>query len=146
MVLDSRYFGSNRVPAPVRFGASLLDSYLNWANKKSPVTRQPITHLIMESLPALLGVNKSDINSIGDALQLHPKKLQRLLADENTNYSEILDNVRMNIAKRLLTETDISIDRISKILDYSTDRAFTMASKRWFNQPPSKYRLKRGDA
>lgn len=140
MVLDSSYFGSNRTPAAVKFGTTLLDSYLNWANSKNPTTSEPITHLIMESLPALLGVNKSDINSVGEALQLHPKKLQRLLAEEGRNYSEILDDVRMNIAKRLLKETDISVDRIAKVLDYSSNRAFTAASKRWFEISPNKYR------
>lgn len=140
MVLDSNYFGSNRTPAAVKFGTSLLDSYINWAKRKKPVTAEPVTHMIMEALPALLGVSKSDIKSIGEALQLHPKKLQRLLAEEGKTYSEILDNVRMSMAQRLLRDTDISVDRIAKVLDYSSDRAFNAASKRWFDMTPSKYR------
>lgn len=69
-----------------------------------------------------------------------PKKLQRLLAEEGATYSELLDQVRSNLAKRPLAETDISIDRIAKTLDYSTDWAFSTAAKRWFGKTPTQYR------
>jgi len=87
-----------------------------------------------------MGTNNSDITALANALELHPKKLQRLLADEGNTYSEILDQVRISLTDRLLGETDMSINRIAKTLDYSTDRAFTAAVKRWHGMTPTKYR------
>ena len=94
----------------------------------------------MEILPSILGINRSDIINIAEILNLHPKKLQRILQYEGTSYSDVLDDVRKGLAERLLVDTDISIDRIAKMLDYSSDRAFTAAMKRWFGMSAITYR------
>ena len=73
-------------------------------------------------------------------MNMHPKKLQRLLADEGASFAKILDDVRRSIASRLLRDTDIPILRVAKMLDYSSDRAFATAFKRWFGIAPSTYR------
>ena len=102
-----------------------------------------VTVNITQILPALLGSHKTDINSVATVLDLHPKKLQRLLKEEGTNFSELVEDVRRTMAARLLTETDLSIGHIAKMLDYTTDRSFGVAVKRWFNMTPTEYRKQR---
>ena len=114
--------------------------YMDWRIGKHPIDKQTISMLVGEAIPTILGVNGSDIQHVAQSLDLHPKKLQRLLKEEGTSYSAILDEVRQNIAARLLAESDISITRLAKMLDYSSDKPFTTASKRWFGMPPTDYR------
>ena len=114
--------------------------YMDWRIVKHPIAKQTVSMLVAETIPSILGVNGSDIQHISRTLELHPKKLQRLLKEEGTSYSAILDEVRKNIAARLLADSDISIARLAKILDYSSDRPFTTASKRWFGMSATEYR------
>jgi AraC-like DNA-binding protein len=71
---------------------------------------------------------------------MHTKRLQRALADEGTNFSEILEKVRDNMARRLLVDTNMSVERIAGLLDYSSTPPFTLAFKRWNEQTPLAFR------
>ena len=140
IVADRAYLGTKKTPQILKVTKPLLKTYLNWSAEKNPQSKNPISYLITSTLPSIMGTNNSDITALANALELHPKKLQRLLADEGNTYSEILDQVRISLTDRLLGETDMSINRIAKTLDYSTDRAFTAAVKRWHGMTPTKYR------
>lgn len=72
------------------------------------------------------------------------KKLQRLLAQEQTSFSEILDEVRRSMACRFLEETAIPIQKLPGRLEYSGAPAFIMAFKRWAGMTPSEFRAQRG--
>ena len=113
---------------------------MDWQLAKHPKAKQSISMMVAVTIPAILGIKGSDIQHASQTLDIHPKKLQRLLKDEGVSYSEVLDDVRKNIAARLLAESDISIVRLAKMLDYSSDRPFTTATKRWFGMPASQYR------
>ena len=118
----------------------IVRHYFNWQINKHPHIKKSTKGMIVEILPSILGVNRSDIINIAEILNLHPKKLQRILQYEGTSYSDVLDDVRKGLAERLLVDSDISIDRIAKMLDYSSDRAFTAAMKRWFGMSAITYR------
>lgn len=118
----------------------IVKKYMDWQLVKHPKAKQSISMVVAETIPSLLGVKGSDIQNASQALNIHPKKLQRLLKEEGTSYSHVLDDVRKNIAARLLAESDISIGRLAKMLDYSSDRPFAVATKRWFGMPASEYR------
>lgn len=137
---DRTYLGDGEMNTIIKLITPILKTYLNWRVAKHPYGSKSITQLVTEVLPSIIGTQNSDIQSVAASLQFHPKKLQRLLADEGTNYSDVLNETRRNIAERLLGETDISIQRIAKMLDYTNDRALTAAAKRWFEMTPSKYR------
>ena len=78
-----------------------------------------------------------------DSLGVSVKKLQRLLALENTSFSDILDEVRHTIAVRLLSESDAPISRVAGLLDYSTVPPFTLAFRRWTGVSPRAFRSAR---
>ena len=120
--------------------APLIRTYLTINVGKNPKTATPISMLVAETLPNIIGIKNCDIQTVAAALNLHPKKLQRLLSDEGTTYSTILDEVRRGLAERILTESNISINRLAKMLDYSSDRPLSIAAKRWFGMNPTQYR------
>ena len=140
IVLEYSYIELKNTNLMTKISAPFVKKYMDWRIAKHPKAKQTITMLVAETIPVILGVNGSDIHHVSQALNLHPKKLQRLLREENTHYSAVLDEVRKNIAARLLVETEISIVRLAKMLDYSSDRAFTTASKRWFEMSATDYR------
>ena len=80
------------------------------------------------------------MTDVANILDISPKKLQRLLSEEGTKYSEILGNVRKGMAKRLLFESDMSIVHLAVSLDYSSTEAFNTACQRWFGVSPTQYR------
>ena len=119
---------------------ALLGQYLKRQEKKLPKTSTPIKTAIAAIIPYILASGKSDIISVAHVLGMSSKKVQRLLKQEGTTYSIILDEIRCQSAKRLLLESDITIARIANMLDYSSDRPFGYACKRWFDTTPLKYR------
>ena len=140
VVADHHYLGLQKTSVVTKMVTPLVKKYLNWQLAKHPKAKQSISMMVAGVIPVILGVKGSDIQQAAQALNIHPKKLQRLLKEEGTSYSQILDDVRRNIAARILAESDISIIRLAKMLDYSSDRPFTTASKRWFGMPASEYR------
>ncbi len=140
VVADSHYLELKKTNILTNMLSPLVEKYLNWQLSKHPKSKQSISMTIAGTIPAILGIKGSGIQHVSQALSIHPKKLQRLLKEEGTSYSDILDEVRKNTAARILEETDISIERLAKMLDYSSDRAFTTAAKRWFGMSGSDYR------
>ncbi|WP_405970794.1 AraC family transcriptional regulator [Streptomyces sp. NBC_00988] len=87
-----------------------------------------------------LGTAPSRIESVARWLQLHPRTLQRRLAEEGTTFNDVLDDVRSQTALRLLTQTDLPLSQIASMIDLSEQSGLTRASRRWFGKPPSQVR------
>lgn len=68
------------------------------------------------------------------------RNLQRKLRAEGTCYSEIRDEVRRQIAKELLRESDEDIVEIAHRLGYSDACNFSRAFRRWTGSSPGRYR------
>lgn len=115
-------------------------TFFDWQARSNPDARRKVSALITETMPTIMGTSGTSFGAVAKSMNMHPKKLQRLLADEGASFSKILDDVRRSIASRLLRDTDIPILRVAKMLDYSSDRAFATAFKRWFGIAPSTYR------
>ena len=55
---------------------------------------------------------------------------------------EIARQLRFDIARQLIADTDISLAQISAMLDFSEPAAFTRAFHHWSGETPSDYRAK----
>jgi len=91
-------------------------------------------------LPSVMGLGLSDAESFAKSLNMHSKKLQRLLKDEGVSYSNIIDGVRQDLAESYLINTSLPIINIARLLDYSSDRPFSSAFKRWHDVSPTQFR------
>ena len=76
------------------------------------------------------------------ALQMHvsPRTLRRRLQEGETSYKRILDDVRVKLANRYLSTTELSIGDISELLGYIDQNSFSHAYKQLTGMPPTKYR------
>lgn len=140
IVADHHYIELKKTNVVTKVVTPLVKKYMDWQLAKHPKSKQSMSMVVAETIPVILGVKGSDIQHAAANLNIHPKKLQRLLSEEDTSYSQILDEVRKNTAIRILTESDISIIRLARMLDYSSDRPFTTAAKRWFGMSATEYR------
>ena len=78
---------------------------------------------------------------IARRLGLSHRTLARRLADEGVSFSQILDELKLDLAKRYLRE-GLSISRIAWLLGYREVSAFTHAFKRWTGQSPKQMRVR----
>ena len=90
----------------------------------------------------LLHVAEKDINlgEAADYFAVSERTLQRRLAEGGTTLNDIKDEVRRDLANKLLTETDLSVTEIAHRLGYSAASAFTRSMIRWFGKTPRDYR------
>lgn len=78
---------------------------------------------------------------VAGLLAMHRRTLSRHLNGEGTGFREIANEVRFEIACRLLGDTDFSSAQIASALGYSEPSAFTRAFRRWSGQTPSAWRV-----
>ena len=134
--LDIKLGGKLNILQPI------VKAYLDRKIIKNPLFDTSMAYTVERLLPTIFGLKRSSIIDVADILDISPKKLQRLLKDEGVTYSDILDNVRKSMTKRLLFESDISITHLATLLDYSSNEAFNAACKRWIGISPRHYRTK----
>ena len=79
---------------------------------------------------------------MADVLELKPWTLRRRLSAEGTDFSSLLDQVRIQLAQRYLANPSHPISDIASLLGYSEQSALNRAFKRWFKCTPAAYRQK----
>lgn len=92
--------------------------------------------LIREMLPT----GDCSIGTVADRMIVHERTLQRMLKQQGTSFSLLLDQVRMDIAADRLANSAVSIIQLSDYLGYADNTAFTRAFKRWYGITPMQWR------
>ncbi|WP_182379396.1 AraC family transcriptional regulator [Nocardioides sp. WS12] len=90
----------------------------------------------------LLVVNQASLAAAARAMALHPRVLQRRLADSGTTFEEILDDVRKELAWQL-SATGMQVSQIASALGYSEQSSYTRACRRWYDESPRQLRARR---
>jgi AraC-like DNA-binding protein len=124
----------------MRLLKSIVGSYIKFRIARLPIYDASMSTTVALAIPSIIGTGHCGIDLIAESLGMHTKRLQRALADEGTNFSEILEKVRDNMARRLLIDSNMSVERIAGLLDYSSTPPFTLAFKRWTGQTPLAFR------
>lgn len=119
---------------------SVVGLYMKSRIRAIPQSEHSLSYEVSLALATVLGSGRSSIGFIAEALGMSPKKLQRLLADEGTTFSEILDRVRHSSARRMLRGSRAPVARIAGLLDYSSTASFSLAFKRWTGMSPLNFR------
>lgn len=98
-----------------------------------------IISLIEHTVRVLLATGECNRENIAVCIGIHPKKMQRMLKDNQTSYQEILDNVRKNEALRVLEAGNANLTNLALNLGYAEFSAFSRRFKHWFGVSPSKW-------
>ena len=84
--------------------------------------------------------NNLTVASIAEACDMSKRSLQRRLAENGTHYSEVLDQVRFDVAKRMLRDKNKRSTEISELLGYSDATHFARAFRRIAGVTPTVHR------
>lgn len=90
----------------------------------------------------LAHINEANIglDDVARYFHLSERTLQRRLAERQTTLNDLRDDVRKELAARLLTESDLTLAEIAIRLGYSASSAFSRSMVRWYGVNPSDYR------
>ncbi|MBB3018746.1 AraC-like DNA-binding protein [Microvirga lupini] len=147
--------------APVRFNQEVATLVFPAEDLKRKVAgADPLLHAMLEErlrqmranagsefsddirrlLRTRLTSTRCSAEDIADLLAMHRRTLSRRLKDGGSGYRTIINEIRFEIARQLLHETDVSLAQIAAALGYSEASAFTRAFRRWSGQTPTAWR------
>jgi AraC-like DNA-binding protein len=97
---------------------------------------QRVKATILDQLPS---GNVTD-ESVSRDLYMSARKLQRQLESAGTTFYTLLNETRVDLAKKFLRDQGTSMTEIAYLLGFSENSAFSRAFKRWMGVSPSQYR------
>jgi AraC-like DNA-binding protein len=95
-----------------------------------------VRHSLVEALPA----GGVEAGHVARSLNVSLRTLQRRLADEDTTWSELLDQARRELALRFIGERQMPVKEATYMLGFSEPANFTRAFRRWTGRSPTEYR------
>jgi AraC-like DNA-binding protein len=88
----------------------------------------------------LLPTGALSLSLVAGQLLMHPRTLQRQLADAGRTFDQLVDETRRDLAAQLLRDTDMPMTQIAGMLAFCEACVLTRACRRWFAMTPSAYR------
>lgn len=92
---------------------------------------------VENEIQRLLPHGRARAEIIAKALAVSPRTLARRLAEEGTNFAEVVDNLRRSLAAEYLHESGFTLAQIGWLLGYEGPTSFHHAFKRWTGRSPS---------
>jgi AraC-like DNA-binding protein len=97
---------------------------------------------VENAIVPLLPHGKVRASEIAGRLGLSGRTCARRLAAEGISFSQVLLGLRSDLARRYLSDPNLSISRIAWLLGYREVSAFTHAYKRWSGKTPREARAR----
>ncbi|MBS0562347.1 MAG: AraC family transcriptional regulator, partial [Proteobacteria bacterium] len=134
-------FPAARLATPVRTAdaaarAELLRTVADYWTVAQPSLADRVVRTL-RGRAAFPGVSLEDV---AERLAMHPRTLNRRLRADGTNFRELLNTARLELAQQWLQATQMSITDIALALGYSDLSSFSRAFQRATGTPPSAWR------
>ena len=100
----------------------------------------PFRSSVENTIAPLLPRGKARATEIARRLGVSQRTFARRLRSEGLTFSHVLDELRIDLAKRHLADQSLSISEIAWLLGYHEVSAFTHAFKRWTGKSPTEIR------
>jgi AraC-like DNA-binding protein len=129
-------FAPVRIANPIleqRFEAYAQDFLSNLEPRKETV--RAVTKIILSRMDQ----EKLSINTVAKAMAVGVRTLQKRLADEGVLYRDLLEEIRLRLARQYLGE-NYSVEQITYLLGFSEPSVFRKAFKKWTGVTPKEYR------
>ena len=104
---------------------------------------QDLIRAVQLQIAALLETGEVNVATVAQRLAMDPRTLRNRLNDAGTSFSQVLNDYRHHLAKKLLAQTDESIAEIVYLTGFSEPSTFYRAFKRWEDTTPIDYRNNR---
>jgi AraC-like DNA-binding protein len=92
---------------------------------------------VENALGPLLPSGKARLAHIAAEFGMSQRTFARRLADEDLTFSQLLDRLRVDLARRYLLNDKLPISKVAWLLGYKEVGAFSHAFRRWTGKSPS---------
>jgi len=110
-----------------------------WQQYISSVAGDTFLDTLRQHVVCALPTGEMNIDSVAHELGISRRTLQRRLSERATNFQEIVQDLRSQMALYFLADNKMDITSIAFVLGYSDSSSFSSAFKTWHGRAPSKY-------
>jgi len=114
-----------------------LRPFCEEAARARNTTQGSMRSAVENEIQRLLPHGRARTETVAKALGVSPRTLARRLADEGTNFADVVDSVRRSLANQYLHESGFTLSQIGWLLGYEGATSFHHAFKRWTGRSPS---------
>lgn len=118
----------------------LLIKYFEEALSRRPMNRGPFRSSVENAIVPHLPHGGVRVSKIASLLGVSQRTFARRLLSEGLTFSNVLENLRSELAERYLSEEGLSISQIAWLLGYQEVSTFTHAFRRWTGKTPREAR------
>ena len=116
------------------FDDHLMTDYLVALDEKDLLTQ--VKKIIVEHLPS----GDATVEVVASELYYSPRNFQRILQQEGTTFTSLLNESRMQLATQYVKDGKIDLTELAFLLGFSELSTFSRSFKRWTGKSPSQYR------
>jgi AraC-like DNA-binding protein len=120
----------------------LLIANAEAALAQRPTNRASFRSAVENAMVPLLPHGKARVGDIAGKLGMSRRTFARRLAAEGATFSDILEDLRHDLAREYLADQDLSVSQVAWLLGYQETSAFTHAFKRWTGATPREARAR----
>jgi AraC-like DNA-binding protein len=95
---------------------------------------------VYRGLRRLMLENRHSGDDLAQLLAMHRRTLNRRLKAEGTTFQRVLDQVRFEVSRDLLSNSDVHLDDIAATLGYAAVTPFMRTFRRWSGTTPGQWR------
>jgi AraC-like DNA-binding protein len=95
---------------------------------------------VENAISSVLPHERVRVEDVARSLGMSKRTLARRLSDEGLNFTEILQQLRRDLAVRYLDDRRLHVSKIAWLLGFHEVSAFTHAFKRWTGKTPNQIR------
>jgi AraC-like DNA-binding protein len=141
---DEIAFNSNARELPVIHADPYLNNLLlKYCEAALTDRRGNVSQLrtrVENAISSLLPHGRVVVDDVARSLGISKRTLARKLLDEGLNFTEVLQQLRRDLAHRYLDDPKLHISKIGWLLGFNEVSAFTHTFKRWTGKTPSQMR------
>tara|TARA_Y100001001_G_scaffold5324_2_gene5472 strand:+ start:548 stop:1552 length:1005 start_codon:yes stop_codon:yes gene_type:complete len=100
----------------------------------------PVLRSLRATLMGMLPAGGVTIDRTAAAQNISRRTLQRRLAERGTQFAQVLQGLRAELALQYLADERLSITDIALLLGYADHGSFSSAFKSWYGRSPRDYR------
>jgi AraC-like DNA-binding protein len=131
---------AHEMPVASKIGFLLRERRLHASHQPMRAVRLLSAQAVRAVMVASLRHGDATLDGTARALQISARTLQRHLGRMGTSHSELLAEVRLNIACRLLADSSNRLSDIAKFLGYANASSFSRSFARLMKIQPVVYR------
>ena len=126
------------LPSADAFLVKRLDTTLE--DMLSAVPNIDFAEQVKQRIRTLVAEREVSEDMVATPFNMSPRHLRRKLSETQTSYEKLLDEVRMELAIRLIQDGKLNLGRIAFELGFLDPSSFTRAFRRWTGMSPTNFR------